>query len=166
MAEPGRRRQARAEGGRSRRYVVKVTPDEEAQLEGRASELNVSVSRYLIELALAKPDEGLGAMPRSEREEVVKALFGIQRLAANVANNINQIARWANTNSSFPADAELTLHAYRELALTVDDALTRIAGDPEWRRRRRHLERALRLDEQWQQKFPEAWKEITNGSEH
>lgn len=161
MTDPARRRQARADGGRSRRYVVKVTPDEEAQLEARATELNVSVSRYLIELALAS-DEGLGSMPRSERDEIVKALFGIQRLAANAANNINQIARWANTNSSFPVDAELTLQAYRELALTVDDALARVVGDPEWRRRRRHLELALRVDQQWQQKFPEAWKEITN----
>ncbi|WP_189607837.1 plasmid mobilization relaxosome protein MobC [Mycetocola manganoxydans] len=45
---------------------------------------------------------------------------------ANVANNVNQLARFANTESTFPAEAEAIVQEYRALVPRLSAALDRL----------------------------------------
>jgi uncharacterized protein (DUF1778 family) len=87
----GAPRRHRVEGGRQHAVKVRFTEEEYSQIAERAAAAHVSVQRFLVEGALA---------PR--RQVVVPAaliaeLSGLRRLLANLANNVNQIARRLNT---------------------------------------------------------------------
>jgi uncharacterized protein with PhoU and TrkA domain len=71
---------------------VKLTEDEQRQLRARAAALGVSVPRLMVESALGG---ATGMAPDRQRE--VAELFEVRRLLATVANNVNQLARLANT---------------------------------------------------------------------
>lgn len=46
---------------------------------------------------------------------------------ANVSNNVNQLARYANTEGRFPADAGAVVAEYRVLAAKVENGIDRLA---------------------------------------
>ena len=71
---------------------VKLTEEERDRLRARAAELGVSVPRLMVESALGG---ATGMTPDRQRE--VAELFEVRRLLATVANNVNQLARLANT---------------------------------------------------------------------
>lgn len=119
-----RRRRANVEGGRQHFHKVKVTPEEEAQLLQLAQAQGVTIPRLLIESALAA---GASETP-TERKQVIVELFGVHRLLANVANNVNQIARHANAGDEFPDDAASTLAYVRKLAFRINDVVDRLAS--------------------------------------
>lgn len=87
------RRRANTSEARAIVHKVRVNVSEEAALVARASEQGVTVARLLVESALA---DG-GGETRAERENNLRLYFRIERLLANVANNVNQIAKVANT---------------------------------------------------------------------
>jgi hypothetical protein len=104
----------RASGPRRRRrepvrrglLQVRVSDAERAALRRRADELEVSVSRLLIESAL--PDDGAtGAWSArrqtavGRRQELVE-IVECRRLLATVANNVNQLAKAANISGDLP----------------------------------------------------------------
>ena len=94
----GRKRRANAEGGaRQKFYKVKVTSGEQAQLEGRAIEQRVTVPRLMVESALATTSETI-----TERRQLAVQLVEIKDLLANLANNANQLAKFANTEQHVP----------------------------------------------------------------
>ena len=117
----GRQRRANADVPRDRRYVVKVNALEDAQLRGRAVVAGVTVSRLLFESAMNSHIE-----TDTARKEVVSEVFAVRRLMANVANNVNQLARYANTESVFPAEAEAVVAEYRSIVPRLSDALDRL----------------------------------------
>ena len=117
----GRQRRANADVPRDRRYVVKVNALEDAQLRGRAVVAGVTVSRLLFESAMNAHIE-----TDTARKEVVSEVFAVRRLMANVANNVNQLARYANTESVFPAEAEAVVAEYRSIVPRLSDALDRL----------------------------------------
>jgi len=125
-ASPGRvrrfarRRQANEVGGRSHSHRVKVTEAEAAALAERAEERGVSVPRLLVEAALADPTLSTTA---AERQEAMVELFAVRRLLAAVSNNVNQLARQANSTGTVPAEAAATVAAARRLAGRIDDAI-------------------------------------------
>ena len=106
----GRQRRANADVPRDRRYVVKVNGLEDAQLRARAVVAGVTVSRLLFESAMNAHIE-----TDTARKEVVSEVFAVRRLMANVANNVNQLARYANSESVFPAEAEAVVAEYRSI---------------------------------------------------
>lgn len=116
-ARSGRRRR-RVEGGRKHRHEVKVTPEEEARLLMLAEAAKVSVPRLLIESALAG-----GAESSAGRREAVAELFSAGRLLASIANNVNQIARVANSTMEVPVETDATLAAVRRVAERVEEAV-------------------------------------------
>lgn len=130
---PGKRasrRRRRVEGGRKHRHDVKVTPEEEALLLQRAAAQHVSIPRLLVESALSG-----GAETSSERRNAIEELFKIERALAGVANNINQIARTANTvvlalNSGGQVDESMKAGLRRDLPTLAPnlDALRRLAA--------------------------------------
>lgn len=119
----GRHRRANAELPRDRRYTVKVHAVEDAQLKARAEAQGVTVPRLLFESAM-----NMNVSTSTERKAAIAELFATSRLLGNVANNINQLARYANTEGSFPDAAAEAVGHYRELAGRIDDVIERLAN--------------------------------------
>lgn len=103
-AGESRRRPAET-GGRQIVHKVRVSDQEEQLLVERAQELGITVSRFLIEAALA-PAAG---ETQTERHNALLMLFRLERLVANIANNVNQVARVSNTTGAAHV-AELREH--------------------------------------------------------
>jgi len=119
-----RRRQANEVGGRSHSHRVKVTAEEAAALAQRAEERGVSVPRLMVEAALADPARSATA---AERQEAMVELFAVRRLLAAVSNNVNQLARQANSTGQVPAEAAATIAAARRLAGRIDGAIDELS---------------------------------------
>ena len=117
-----RRRRANVVGGRHHSHRVLVTPEEEAVLTQLALAQGVTVPRLLVEAATSPRGESL-----TERRAVIAELFAVRRLLAAVSNNVNQLAKHANSGDYFPADATATLAAVRRLARRVDAAVDAVA---------------------------------------
>lgn len=114
-----RKRRANVPGGRKHAHLVKVTPEEEAALQMKAAKQNTHVVRLMVESALSdEPGETV-----TERREFVAHLFELQRLLSNVANNVNQLAKWANTTGEVGADLHETLAETRAVYERIDEAL-------------------------------------------
>jgi hypothetical protein len=118
----GRRRRANADGeGRAKRYVVKVTPDEDAALRSRAAVREVTVARLLFESAM-----DVNVVTAAERKQAIVMLFKLQREMASVANNANQLARYANTEGRFPVEATAVLAEYRAVVGEIRAAMAAV----------------------------------------
>lgn len=115
--KPARRR--RVEGGRQHRHVVRVTPEEEAQLLTLALRYKVSVPKLLVDSALAGGSEAAAANA-SVRHALVTELFGIHRLLANIANNVNQVAKVANATGGVPPETGAVLASTKRTADRID----------------------------------------------
>jgi Bacterial mobilisation protein (MobC) len=85
---------------------VRVSEAERAALRRRADELDVSVSRLLIESALADDSAGVGWSGRRRaavaRRQGLVEIVECRRLLATVANNVNQLAKPANISGDLP----------------------------------------------------------------
>jgi hypothetical protein len=88
----GRARRERQAQPRSVEQKVKLSEAEREQLRERAAELGVSVPRLLVESALS------GVETSTDRRAMIAELFEVRRLLATVANNVNQLAKVANTS--------------------------------------------------------------------
>jgi hypothetical protein len=91
MGETIRRRQPRAPGGRRNRIRVQLSDADLATLTARAEAEGLTVAHYLVRTAL-------GAPPISARA-IMLEFTGIRRLVATATNNLNQVARHANSGS-------------------------------------------------------------------
>lgn len=90
------RRRPNAPASRQIVHKVKVNEEEEAALVARSTEQGVTVARLLVESALS-PEPGETA---TDRRNALEMFFRIERLISNIASNVNQIARVANTTGS------------------------------------------------------------------
>ena len=99
---PGRARRERQAQPRGVEQKVRLSLEERRQLRERAAELGVSVPRLLVESALS------GRRRRStDRRAMIAELFEVRRLLATVANNVNQLAKVANTSGEVGAGERL-----------------------------------------------------------
>lgn len=121
---PGRSaaRRRRVEGGRHHRHVVRVTPEEEAQLLALALRYRVSVPKLLVDSALAGGSEA-AASNASVRHALITELFGLHRLLANVANNVNQMTKALHATGELPPQTDEVLAAARRTAEKIDDVI-------------------------------------------
>jgi len=119
-----RRRRANTSAPRQKSVHVRLTEREHEQLAGLADGHGVSVQRLLVEAALAGRET-----PAARRSAMVE-LFAIRRLLANVANNVNQLARAANVTGDTPAVARLeaVLEELRGVLGRTLDALDGLGG--------------------------------------
>jgi hypothetical protein len=121
----GRRRRANADAAdrREKSYRVYVTAEEDVQLRARAEVQGVTVPRLLFEAAM-------NAQVRTDTEwkSAVMALFKTNNLLGNLTNNVNQLARFANTEGQFPADAAGIYAEFRRLAPMIEESARRVAG--------------------------------------
>lgn len=122
-----RRRRAREQVPRTA-IKVKLSDAEREQLRERADQLGVSVPRLLVESALAEPDGGWVAVREQavQRRQLLVELNELRYLVATIANNVNQLAKTANTSGDLPAAHHLhaalaDIHAaLRQLSETTD----------------------------------------------
>jgi hypothetical protein len=117
------RRQRREPKGRTKDIHLRLSESEWRAVAGRAEEGGVSVPRLLVELAI------LGPAGATERNTMRTALINARRQIAGVANNLNQLAHWANARQQLPpgfdkalADVVAMEAAVEELRLAIDKA--------------------------------------------
>jgi len=104
---------------RSKRYPVTATL---AELEAKAAAAGMTVPRLLHESAKSSHVE-----TSTERKAAIAELFSIRREVAGIATNLNQLARYANTEGTFPAEAEAVTAESRKLFPRVTAAVDRLA---------------------------------------
>ena len=100
-----------------------MTPDEDVQLQARAAVRDVTVPRLLFESAMAS-----GVEIAAERKQAIVMLFKLQRQMATVANNVNQLAKFANTEGRFPVEAVEVVAEYRRLARQIEASMVVVNG--------------------------------------
>ncbi|MGO1569358.1 MAG: MobC family plasmid mobilization relaxosome protein [Brachybacterium sp.] len=126
----GRRRRANvpADQGRVRHEVV-VSQPEELRLKAAADRQGLTVPRLLVESALHAVDAAQGGMSLTDRQALYTEVFSVNRKMAGVANNINQIAKQANSHDGFTRDEaeELTAEA-KELYGQMRALVMRLEG--------------------------------------
>lgn len=93
-----RRRREHVAGGRHRRHVVKVSPEEAGALALRAERLGMTVPRLLVEAALNEGESSVEAVAveNADRARMRAELAQLQRGVGAIGVNVNQIARVAN----------------------------------------------------------------------
>ena len=127
MVEPGglrrlsRRRARNVTGGRPFRHEVKVSEAEEAQLVILAARHRVTIPRLLVMSTLERSDE----ITAADKRELLTELFVIHRLLGNMANNVNQIAKVANSIRELPPQTDVVLSAAWSALRRVDREIER-----------------------------------------
>ena len=117
----GAARLRRVEGGRQHVVKVKLDEAEYAAIAGRAADLKVSIQRYFVSSAFISRSP---AQPARVPSSMAAELAGLRRLTANLANNINQIARRLNSGGSPDASIDPALAAVRRAMDRLDRALS------------------------------------------
>jgi uncharacterized protein (DUF1778 family) len=100
-----------------------LTDDEYAALRRRADRAKVSVPRYLIEAALSG-----SASAATEQRQLRREVERTQLVLAGLANNVNQLAKWANTNRVLPDSFESALGDIGRATAAVTEAVQRVPG--------------------------------------
>lgn len=119
-----RRRRANVTGGRATvRTEVKLSEDEAAVLRERADEQGVTLPRLLVEAALAA-----GGETPTERRDAITELFALRRDIAGHLNNVNQLAKHANTDGVFPEQAFQIAARTWPMFDRIDAALEQLAN--------------------------------------
>jgi hypothetical protein len=126
MAEGEKRavtaRRATAEQRRTRRFVMLMSEDDHARIRAVAEGRGVSMARLLQESALSE------SYDRRERLAVIAALDSANRLLANVAGNINQLAHHANIAQQLVEHTQLeqALGQVREVREQLSEVLRQV----------------------------------------
>ena len=113
-----RRRRENTPAGSKKRRDLWVTAEEEAALVARAERERVTVPNLLISAALSERSDS-----PTERRAIAAELMSLHNLLARASNNINQLARHANSTGEFPAEAPEALKFIRSVAMRIDDAI-------------------------------------------
>ena len=79
----------------------------------------MTVPRFLVEAGLNAHVE-----TSTERKQTIAELFALSRTLGTVANNVNQLARYANTEGRFPEEAETVVAEYRGLSARIDETIS------------------------------------------
>jgi hypothetical protein len=124
-APPAGPRRRRAREPVPRQAVkIKLSGAERQQLRERADQLGVSVPRLLVESALADPAAGGWVAVREQalaRRQLLVELNELSHLTATIANNVNQLAKIANTSGDLPA-----AHRLHQTLTDVDAVLRQL----------------------------------------
>jgi hypothetical protein len=124
-AEPPARRRERLRrqlGGRPRVVFLRLSEREHAVLTARANQAGVSVQRLLVEAAT------LPGRTTAERHALYTTLLATQRAVTGAANNLNQVARGANSTGRLPVGWEATAAAVRSGLAALEAALDELRG--------------------------------------
>ena len=116
-----RRRAENEPGGRQFRHEVKVTAEEEARLVVLSKQQRVTIPRLLVSSALSRDTARITV---EQQRELLTELFAIHRLLANMANNVNQVAKAVNSTGDVPPQTphvyNAAFNAIRRVNETID----------------------------------------------
>lgn len=84
---------------------LQLTPSERAELEAGAAEAGTQLSQFVRELCLRRTQAG-PVVARAKRNPEARALM---RELTAIGNNLNQLARVANSTKAMPALYELRM---------------------------------------------------------
>lgn len=118
-------RRARNQGGtREHRTVIRHNAEEWSRVTAAAAQLGLSVPGFYERAAFAG-----SAQAAVELSIIESELFGVRRLLANAANNLNQVARSLNTDGSYePAELEATLRLFTDTVGRLNELLDALPG--------------------------------------
>jgi uncharacterized protein (DUF1778 family) len=122
-------RMRRAPGGRSRVIYVRVTENEDREIRRRAAKHRRSAQRFLIETALSGSAQLAAERSRAQRDAEMTRI-----MLARLANNVNQLAKWANTNHVLPDTFADALADIRRATVAVAETTERLGSSFEVRR--------------------------------
>lgn len=123
----GRRavRQRRQPGGRPYKHTVRLSDQEQLQIEARAIVAGVSIPRLLKEAALAGDER-----TASERRAIGSELAAVRRFLAALSNNVNQLAMVANSTGEVPPQLVPTMHAVARATARLNAVMGELTGVP------------------------------------
>lgn len=98
------RRQPNARGSYTRVVKAKVTESDYEKITSAAQQAGMSIAAWIVRRAATNPN-ALKTIDVEGLADAVTQLRIQQRTLAGMANNLNQLAHWANANEDFPATA-------------------------------------------------------------
>ena len=113
----------RLAGGRQGVVKVRLSARELGLLEARAAAAGVSKQRFMVELATK------GNWAPAERHALYRVLYAVQGLTSGVANNLNQLARVANTTGQVLPRYDDTALAVREAMESLQAVLAKLSAE-------------------------------------
>jgi hypothetical protein len=124
---PASRRTARmatVTGGRHNVVKVRLSDRELGQLKERAERACVSLQRFLFEAAMS------GSAARSaQRRQAAGDAQRARIVLTGVANNVNQLAKWANTNHVLPDGFNDALDEVRRATTVLAETTERLQAE-------------------------------------
>ena len=111
----------RSPGGRTRVIYVRVTEEEDREVRRRAVKHRRSAQRFLIETALSGSAKLSAERSRAQRDAEMARIVLVR-----LANNVNQLAKWANTNHTLPDTFTDVFGDVRQATAIVAEATRRL----------------------------------------
>jgi uncharacterized protein (DUF1778 family) len=115
-------------GGRHMVVKVRLAQSEHDELRRRAEMAGVSVQRFLFDAAMAGT-----AAATAERRRAKADAERARLVLTNIANNVNQLAKWANTNYYLPHTVADVLADIRRATVVVAETTERLGSSFEGR---------------------------------
>jgi uncharacterized protein (DUF1778 family) len=121
-------RMRRSPGGRHRLLGVRLTEEEERRIRQQAEGAGLSAQRFVVEAALSGSATAAAQRRRAQRDAERARL-----ILASISNNVNQLAKWANTNHALPETFAACIDDIRRATSAVTDTTQRLgaAFEPE-----------------------------------
>lgn len=119
------RRQPNQRGEYTRKVEARVSEGDYLKIKQAAGDANMSIAAWIVKRASTDPNT-LQTIDVEGLSDAVTQLRIQQRTLAGMANNLNQLAHWANANEDFPATAIQFTHVIdtqRERCAEVVEAL-------------------------------------------
>ncbi|PMB89418.1 plasmid mobilization relaxosome protein MobC [Varibaculum cambriense] len=98
------RRQPNQRGEYTRKVEARVSEGDYLKIKQAAGDANMSIAAWIVKRAATDPN-ALKTIDVEGLADAVTQLRIQQRTLAGMANNLNQLAHWANANENFPATA-------------------------------------------------------------
>lgn len=114
-----RRRQPNERGGRPHRVRVQLSDAQLAALTARADAENVTLARYLVDRALDAP--------AVSNRAILLELSGVRRLIQTATNNLNQVAKHANSGAYDSMAHATTVERVGEASALLTETLRKLS---------------------------------------
>lgn len=98
------RRQPNQRGEYTRKVEARVSEGDYLKIKQAAGDANMSIAAWIVRRCSVDP-QTLKPVDVEGLADAVTQLRIQQRTLAGMANNLNQLAHWANANENFPATA-------------------------------------------------------------
>ncbi len=117
-------RMATVTGGRHNVVKVRLSDRELGQLKERAERASVSLQRFLFEAAMSG-----SAAQSAQRRQAAGDAQRARIVLTGVANNVNQLAKWANTNHVLPDGFNDALDEVRRATRVLAETTERLQAE-------------------------------------